>query len=102
MFLATYNSKFEGSQYYGDNINTATPFTATYVPSYAMSHPSMSHPTLAGLGTLNQTQQTLDAASEFNVALVPTGDHLGPLSQSHQPPPAYTQNYGTVNNGVFV
>ena len=79
-------------------MNTQTPFTATYVPSYAMSHPSISHPTLAGLGTINQTQQTLDAASEFNVALVPA-DHLGVKA----PPPAYaSQNYGTVNNGVFV
>ena len=79
-------------------MNTQTPFTATYMPSYAMSHPSISHPTLAGLGTINQTQQTLDAASEFNVALVPA-DHLGVKA----PPPAYaSQNYGTVNNGVFV
>ena len=60
-------------------------------------HPAMHH--ITTLDQTHQTQQTLDAASEFNVALVPN-DNI--ISKQQQPPPYTSRTYGTANNGVFV
>ena len=63
-----------------------------------------SHSIQNTLNQSQQTQQTLDAASEFNVALVPS-DGLPDKMKNLSSPPPYamgTATYGTTNNGVFV
>ena len=90
--LATFNSKYDGiARYYGDEFQNQQTYSTPYLPN-SSTHP-LHHV------TLNQTQQTLDAASEFNVALVPS-ENL--ICQPNQPPSYVSQTYGTANNGVFV
>ena len=76
------------ARYYGDEFQNQQ-YSSPYLPST----------TFPQIPTLNQTDQTINAASEFNVALVPSDNLIQP---NNNPPPYVTQNYGTANNGVFV